>query len=249
MKHPIKALLLIVAGALLARCASAQYAGGPPGMSPSLQKIFGKNTAFTAAGQVVVEGASQSQPVKVDMKFSMLDSKVRMEMDMTRMADPRGATQMKAMGMDQVVFISQPDKKLVTQVYPGLKGYIETAMPETQAAEATKDYKMEKTSLGKETVDSHACEKNKVIMTDDKGQKHEFLVWNATDMKDFPLRFQTTEQGSTVTMSYKDVKLDKPDAKLFEPPAEYTKYESQMDLIQATVMKRIPGAAQQTKEK
>jgi hypothetical protein len=147
------------------------------------------------------------------------------------------------MGMDHVVFISQPDKKLLLQVYPGLHGYVETEMPESQSSEATKDYKMEKTSLGKETVDSHACEKNKVTMTDDKGVKHDFLVWNATDMKDFPLRFQTTEQGTTVTISYKDVNLEKPDAKLFGPPAEFTKYDTQMDLIQATVMKRVPGGA------
>ena len=228
---------------MLARGASAQFAGGPPGMSPSLAKLFGKNTAFSATGLVTVEGSKQSQPVKVDMKFSMLDGKTRVEMDLTKMADPRGASQMKAMGMDHVVFISQPDKKLVLQVYPGLHGYVETPMPETEASAATKDYKMEKTSLGKETFDSHPCEKNKVTMTDDRGAKHEFLVWNATDMKDFPLRFQTTEQGSTVTISYKDVSLEKPDAKLFGPPAEFTKYESQMDLIQATVMKRMPAGA------
>jgi len=245
MKHPIalKRLLVVAAVILLARGASAQFASGPPGMNPTLTKLFGKNTAFTAAGQVVVESGKQGQPVKVDMKFSMLDGKTRTEMDLTKMADPRGASQMKAMGMDQVVFISQPDQKLVLQVYPGLHGYVETAMPETEATAAAKDYKMEKTSLGKETIDAHACEKNKVTMTDDKGAKHEFIVWNATDLKDFPMRFQTTEQGSTVTISYKDVKLEKPDAKLFGPPGDYTKYDNQMDLIQATVMKRTPAGA------
>jgi len=37
-----------------------------------------------------------------------------------------------------------------------------------------------------------SCVKNKVIVTDDKGDKHESTVWNATDLKNFPVKIETT---------------------------------------------------------
>ncbi len=237
----LKSLALIVAALLANSSSFAQFGATPPGMDPSLTKLFGQNTAFSAGGQVAIQVASQNQPMNVDMKVSMLEGKMRMEMDMSKLAGPGPGSQLRLMGMDQVVFISLPEKKMVLQVYPGLQGYMETTMPAAQAAGATKDYKIEKASLGKETIDAHACEKNKVTMTDDKGEKHEFVVWNAADLKDFPLRFQTTEQGNTITVNYRDVKLDKPDAKLFEAPAGFTKYGSQMDLMQAVMARKTPG--------
>ena len=42
-----------------------------------------------------------------------------------------------------------------------------------------------------------------------------------------------------MTMLFKDVKLTKPDASLFEPPSGYKKYDSQMALMQDTMMKQM----------
>ena len=41
---------------------------------------------------------------------------------------------------------------------------------------ASDKFKLEATELGKETVAGHPCVKNKVIVTDDKGDKHESTV-------------------------------------------------------------------------
>jgi hypothetical protein len=105
-----------------------------------------------------------------------------------------------------------------------------------------KEPKLEKTLLGKETLDGHPCEKSKVIMTDANGKRSEALVWAATDLKDFPIQIQTTEKGETVILRYAKIQTTKPDAKLFEVPAGYTTYDS-MQAFGMGVMQKMMGGA------
>ena len=57
-------------------------------------------------------------------------------------------------------------------------------------------------------------------------------MWSATDLKNFPVKVETTEGGNTVTMLFKDVKLEKPDAALnLEPPSDYKKYGDMMTMM------------------
>jgi len=44
-----------------------------------------------------------------------------------------------------------------------------------------------------------------------------------------------------MTMLFKDVNLAKPDAGLFDPPSNYTKYDSMQAMMQAVMMKRMGG--------
>ena len=60
--------------------------------------------------------------------------------------------------------------------------------------------------------------------------------------KKFPVKIETTEQGQAVTMLFKDVKLSKPEANLFDPPSDLKKYDSMMSLMQQEMVKRM-GAA------
>jgi hypothetical protein len=49
---------------------------------------------------------------------------------------------------------------------------------------------------------------------------------------------QMDEQGNTITMKYRDIKFEKPDVSLFDPPAAFTKYSSFQSMMQAEMMKR-----------
>jgi hypothetical protein len=102
------------------------------------------------------------------------------------------------------------------------------------------DSEIEITELGKETVDGHSCVKNKAVVTDQQGVKHEFTVWNATDLKNFPVKVEMNEQGSA-TMTFRGINFSKPDANLFVPPTRYTKYGSIQEMMQAVMMKNIGG--------
>jgi len=228
----IAATSLLFAGACL-----AQSPGMSSGMEAVMTKLYGDNKAFTAAVDMSISDSTGKQSMSVPTVMMQLDGKMRTEMDMEKMTGsafpPQALEQMKTMGMTKVVTIMRPDTKTMTMIYPGLASYVQMTMPKEQADALAKEPKMEKAELGKETVDSHACVKNEITITDDTGKTQKLLVWNATDLKNFPVKMQITNPaGGDVVILYKNVKFEKPDAKLFEPPADYTKYASQMELMQ-----------------
>ena len=232
----------------LAVSASAQPlvggAGGPK-FSGGMAKLFGENSAFTAKLEIQTKGSAPEEAVTVLGNLAYADSKSRLEMDMANIKGggmpPEAATHMKSMGMDKMVMISRPDKKLTYLAYPGLKAYAEMAAQDQDAGKPASDFKLELTELGKETVDGHPCVKNKAVVTDSNGKKHEATTWNATDLKKFPVKIEQTEEGKPVTLLFKEVKLSKPPATSFDPPADYKKYDSIQTMMQEVMMKQMGG--------
>jgi hypothetical protein len=214
-----------------------------PGLNSALTKLFGPHTAFTAKSDVRVLDNAQKEAMKLSMDFAMLDGKMRAEVDVTQMIGkaipPGSADTLKQMGMDRVISIIRPDKKEMFVIYPGLQSYAKMALPKEEIEAIAKQPKIEKTALGKETVDGHPCVKSKVTLTTDDGKKHEATVWNATDLKDFPVRIQTQERDQSVEMTYKQIKLARPDAKVFEPPAGFTEYDDIQKLMMGAAAKMM----------
>ncbi len=132
------------------------------------------------------------------------------------------------------------DKKAMQIIFPSLAAYVETPLPEDEVAALDKGLKLQKTPLGKETIDGHPCVMNRVVMTDAKGQVAEAVVWNATDLKGFPVQMQMNEKETTVIMRYNEIHLGKPDAKQFDPPAGYTKHADMQQLMIAIAQKQSP---------
>lgn len=226
---------LSLALTLVAGCtAFAQLpgAGAPAGMSAALGKLFGNITAFSAKADVQVVDAAQSEVARMPMDFSLLDQKIRIVIDMTQVKSkdmpPGGVAMMRQMGMTNVISIIRPDKNLVHVVYPGQSMVMNMPLPKESAA--AKNAEVKKTVLGKETVDGHPCVKHKNIIPGDNGQSTEVYTWNASDLKEFPVKIQTTEKGNTAVMRFSQVKFDKPDAKQFDPPAGYQQMDAPMGL-------------------
>lgn len=223
--------------------------GGPPpgpGLSASTAKLFGENSTFSAnlEMQTTPEGASDTMTIPGKIFFDQ--GKSRFEMDMSQMKGgqipPQAVAQMKSIGMDKMVMIARPDKKVGYQVYPGMQAYLETPLPPQESAAAPSDFTLEETELGKENVDGHPCIRNKAVVTDKEGAKHESTVWKATDLKKFPIKIEHTESGTKVIMLFHDVNLAKPAAELFNPPADATKYDNMQAMMQQIMMKRFGGA-------
>ena len=232
-------------------CAGLVPVYAQPGQMPampkfggSMTKLFGGISAYSATMETQVKESS-GNTVTMPSKIFSLDGKTRVESDTANMKGgnmpPNAAEQMKAMGMGSMVMISRPDKKISYMIYPGLQAYAENPMPDRDAATTTADYKVETTELGKDTVDGHPCVKNKVIVTDNQGNKYESVVWNATDLKKFPVKIETDHQGQTMTILFKDVTLAKPDSGLFDPPSGFTRYDSMQTMMQQEMMKRMGG--------
>jgi hypothetical protein len=125
--------------------------------------------------------------------------------------------------MAEVVIISRPDTGYSVVVYPGLKSYA----PEPSGAKPTRpdQFNLSSKALGKESVNGQECVKNQVTITGPDGKKVEATVWNATQLKSFPVRIRSNENGVPFTLNFNDVKFEKPAAALFEAPASFTRYD------------------------
>lgn len=213
----------------------------------TLSKLFGEHAAFTAKSDVRVYDKNQKETTSVAMNFACLDNKSRVEIDISQMKSkdmPAGAAAaVKQMGMDRLITIVRPDKKARYLVFPGLQSYVNNPLTAEETDAFAKKPRIEKTAVGKETLDGHACVKNKVIATDDKGAKTEFTVWNATDLKDFPVQIMTKEKDDTVIIRYKDIQLGKPEPKQFDVTADFKEYQDYLALTQAATMRMMNDTA------
>jgi hypothetical protein len=221
----LRATLSIILLAGYAGFAQVPTAGGGTGVNAAFVKLFGSVGAFTAKAETLVLDQPQHQLVRMPMEFASLDGKVRLDIDLTKVqsADFTASTlaTIKQAGMDRMVSIFRPDKKLTYLIYPGVQSYQELAQPKAETEAAEKGLKLEKTALGKEALDGHPCVKNKVSVKSSKESVLEAVVWNATDLKDFPIQIEMKEKDRTVRMHFTDVSFVKPDAKQFEIPAAY----------------------------
>jgi len=242
-----RAQLGLLAGGLGSSLTGGAKEAGPAGprFSGAMSKLFGENTAFTARMDMAIQEPGGTEPITLPGKVSFLEGKTRFEMDITEAKGTKipaqAAAQVKAMGMGEIVMISRPDKKLAYMVYPGMQAYMENALDESEAAGPDAKYKVETHELGAEVIEGNACVKNKVLITDEKGNKTEATVWNATGLKNFPLRMQYTEEGRNATITFHQVEFGKPDANVFTPSTKFARYTGMGDLMRGMMMKQFGG--------
>jgi hypothetical protein len=77
---------------------------------------------------------------------------------------------------------------------------------------------IDRSSAGTDTVDGHACKVENVTVTPHEGKPVKMKVWEAEDLKGFPLKIEMQSSKEPITMQYKDVSLTEPDASLFTHP-------------------------------
>jgi hypothetical protein len=200
-------------------------AGSPPGLNSAYLRLFADHPAFTARVETQVLDAAQKETVRMPLDWATRDGNVRLEVNLEQMVSqdtPAGAiASLKQAGMSRVISLVRPDKKITYVLYPGVQTYQSFPQAPAEAEMVAKGLKVEKTALGKETVDGHACVKNKVIVRGYKGPVLEVISWNATDLKDFPIQVEMKEKQSTVRMRYTQVRFERPDAKQFELSTNY----------------------------
>ena len=219
----------LLATLLLAAAIHVSAERGPsddPGAS--LTQFFGSNNTFSADCDLTVTNADNTQAVAGTMKYAMAGDKVRTEVDMAKMKNsqmpPDAIGSLEKMGMARAVSITRPDQKLVYLIYPDLKSYAKMPAP-PQIKPTNQTAQVVLTKLGEETIGGHPCVKNNATVTGNDGQTHQATLWNATDLKNFPIQVQSSEQGMTVTMLFRNINLARPDATLFDPPAGFTAYD------------------------
>jgi hypothetical protein len=197
-------------------------------------KLFGSNTAFIASATTKVIDRQQKETMVMPMTYAFLEGKTRSEVDMAQVRSKdieAGATAIfKQMGMDRMVTIVRPDKQAIFVVYPGLAAYAETPVSTAEIQMA---------AVGDEIIDGHPCQKKRLSISSKDG-KQEGFVWQATDLKEFPVKIEMSLVDGSIVTTYTGISFEKPDPKLFEPPAAYEKYESVEKMVHIATMKRLP---------
>ena len=238
MKRFLVALML----AGFAVSAFAQMRGPSTGINARMLKMFGETKAFSANAEARILDKDQKEVTSMPMTMALRDGKLRSEMDVSQVKGsgmpPEAAAMMKQAGMDKMVTLVRPDKKATIISYPGLQSYAEIPFSEDEAAEE----KVDSTEVGKETIDGHPCVKTKFTSTDSKGTTREAFVWQATDLKKFPLQMQMAQRSQTLIVKFQPPKFETPDAAIFDMPSSYTKYPTIQALMQAAMMKMFGGA-------
>jgi hypothetical protein len=235
----LKQGLLVAAGlCLLGGSAFAQRPGpgGNQSIDPALLRALG-NRSFSAKVVSTVDVPPGKQVMNMDI--AVLDGDVRTDLDMLAMGanlPPQAAEQMKKMGMDRTVTILKPKAKTMWMLYPSKKAWVEMPLPEAAAASMAPSANAAAAApvlseVGRETIDGHPAIKNKTVVTGPDGQPREVFLWTATDLQGFPVQLQTMDSGKTMTVLFKNVKLEKPAASLFEAPKDYTRYDDPMKLM------------------
>jgi hypothetical protein len=230
---------------LVAVSVQAQFGSptGQSGLNAAMLKLFGDIKQCSSQAEVRMLNKSGAETMTMPVGFSLLEGKMRVELDMTRVKSkelpPEAAASFKQMGLDKMISIVRTDKKLTLVIYPSLRSYSETPMSKEDAADLDRKYTIQSKKLGTENIDGHACEKNQITVTADNGQKHDATVWNARDLANFPLQIQMNQPEATVLMRFSNVQLIKPDAGQFDPPAGFKKYDSAEKLIQEAMMKAV----------
>jgi hypothetical protein len=216
----ILTLLLPAAGK-----AELPIAGSPAGINAAFVKLFGDVSAFSARLETQVIDQTGQARVKMPMDFAALDHKIRIDIDLeqtvSRDISASVITALKNAGMQRIVSIFRPDQKATFILYPGAKKYTTLALAKGEAEALQKGLQLEKTALGKETIDGHACVKNKVVIKGEKGTVLEATTWNAADLRDLPIQIETNEKEKRVIMRFSKIQFAKPDAGQFEVPKDY----------------------------
>jgi hypothetical protein len=222
-RYPV--MLLVVLWSVNMAFAQTPAAGTPTSINTAFVKLFGAVGPFTAKVDTRVLDAYQRQKVRLVMDFACADGKVRYEFSLAQMETkdltPSKITELKESGMERIIGLFRPDKKMTYIVYPGIQSYVGIPLAKEDIDALEKGVKLEKSPLSKETLDGHACVKNDCVVKDSRGTVLQAVTWNATDLKDFPLQIEIKEKGNTARMHFTQIVFAKPDPQQFEVPAAY----------------------------
>ncbi len=133
--------------------------------------------------------------------------------------------------------ITRLDKKVMWQLMPKQKSYMEMAIPE-QNIPPTEKGDAEMTEMGSETVNGVSATKYKVVSKAD-GKKVESFIWFTKE--GIMVKTEGRHEGKTVGSELKNLKIGKQDESLFEIPPGYNSMGNPMDMITSMQKKQKKG--------
>ncbi len=151
-------------------------------------------------------------------------------------------------GGQQIIMINRYDKKVIWNLMPDDKMYIEMATgTPTEKKEKAKpdldDFKIEQTPMGQEMVNGVALNKGKMIMTGKDGSKMGGFMWTTKEGIVTKLDAISVDKGqkSRFKLELSNLKIGKQPAELFEVPKGYEKLDMGGMMGMGDMMKGMMG--------
>jgi hypothetical protein len=170
---------------------------------------------------------------KMQSNYARDGKKIRSEMEMGEMG--------------KMISIVRTDVKKNIMLNPAKKTYFENTWQESKMKsdpsifESDTKYKVEKVKVGSETIDKHPCIKYTMTITNkETSEKQTGTIWEATDLQNLMIKYESEHNGKKMTTEWKNVKLNAATAEMFEVPAGYTKANSMMELMGMGGMGNMP---------
>lgn len=232
--------LFLVTGAL-GRAQMGSF-GAPTGVDARFLKLFGSNTTFTARMDVLVLDRSGKDWARLPLDLTAAGDRLRLDLDVEQIKsrDLPGflVASLKEVGLTRVVNLVLPEKKSTYVIYPGMRSYLNLPLTQAEIESHQEGYRIEKTVLGKETVEGHPCARNKVVVRSGERAVLEATTWEATDLRDFPMKIETREKENVIQLTLSGIKFVKADAAQFAVPAGFVEYKDPQAMM-VGIMKRI----------
>jgi hypothetical protein len=246
LRFLLASLLLGVCGVLaLPAFGQLPGPGTPAGLNLQLMRLFGSVTGFTARASIRVLDSAQQEVFSAPMDFTVLDNKIRLDMEITDIKykdlPTALAGSLKQLGFSKIVSVVRPDKLASYVMYPEQQIYLSMPLSKEDADSAMKPVKTEKTALGKDTLDGKAYDKSKVLLRQEGGKTLEATVWTAPEMKDFPMQVLSVDGGNTSIIHFKDVRFVKPEATRFDLPSGFVGYNTYQEFLGGLMRKMMGG--------
>jgi hypothetical protein len=209
-------------------------------------KLFGNNSAFTTRADVrIFNGKATSEAFRIPVTISFLSDSMRVDANVMQFRgsgfSPEVAAQLQRLGLDTLICFLKLNGTKVQMAYPSVKSLLEVPIPSDALAALRSKARVDAVPLARETFGKHLCTKNKVTVTGNDGVPHVFMVWNSQDQNNFPARIDTTDNGQRFVIDFSDVKLVKPDVRLFALPSGYRRYTDVGEFQQAMVKRALLG--------
>jgi hypothetical protein len=231
------AAMLLVSAPLVTFAFGPRQGGDPTSDAMGkLANIFAQKS-FSATAVMSTSGGSD-RGMNMEFNMAMSGGKTRVEMDMSKMMGASGGAGIP--GMDKIINITLPTKKVIYQIIPGMKGYCEMPILDGSATTAGAEAKVVRKSQGMETVEGYVCEKMLTTVTSADGTKTDITTWEAKPLGGIPVKTEIPTADGKMTMLYKNIKTSKPADSLFEIPAGLKKYGSMQELMMSGMMQMMP---------
>lgn len=246
------AALLLLAGDIRAQSATGLPAINTqaPFLAAALSEFFSDTRAFTAGVELTLPAKEGAESMKLPFGVAMADGKMRWELNLANVKSaelpPESINGIKDMGLDRMFFIYLPGKPL-TLVFPGMKSYLDLALPKPEGVQQQAQEKigrLEKKELGRELVAGQPTVKYAVKVPGDDGTA---TVWQATNLQNLPIKIAITKDKQTYQLQLSNVRLGQPDAAYFQVPPGMAKQADLNALIQAAALRSLGGITGQLK--